>query len=536
MTYIPPYRGTVPRFGNFAGPNYTGGRGLAGQERPAPADWRVRPINYLDAVTRDHDINYTYISVAFAHQSDVDKNRAYFEADKEMFLNVMRHEPAPGDFITAAYRNALIEAFYYKAANGLFGYGLDADIKAFWETQIKAIAPNVGTPDAGVGALSFLRGKYVESGMQDLTTSGLSMQMQLMFNQHITDGTKLLNQPRAGIDGAPPDIADFKNTLVAPLKATFLDAAGSPYAVYSWSGTIDGKAVTMQFDARTGIFSRDTYDGASLIERINGSKLSANAVPNAYGQVDMQLVTTKFDKTTGQTISSETRVQAADAEFPLVRSEHFNTINSPRNGIFPGRRRRRGRPAMVSRNELQSATASGDLPEDVRDDIRGTPGAVAGDERSDMSIERPRTKALLTLATAVALSGCATGPAFQSPVPAPAGQAQVYIYRPLVLAGGGTSHRITVDARSEALSLPNASWQRVVLAPGVHALAIQDYFGIMKCGPYPLRLELAAGQTAYVANVVKTTFRLERLYIGCTVEVRPQEQALKDMAGLSGAQ
>lgn len=82
--YQPPYRGMVPRFGNYAGPNYSGGRTLADHELPTTADWHVKPINFLDAVTRDHDINYTYIDKAFAGQPQNVINRASFEADKEI--------------------------------------------------------------------------------------------------------------------------------------------------------------------------------------------------------------------------------------------------------------------------------------------------------------------------------------------------------------------------------------------------------------------------------------------------------------------
>jgi hypothetical protein len=52
--------------------------------------------------TERHDINYTYVEAAFDKRPQADKNRALFEADKEMLLNVMRFEPAPRDFITAA--------------------------------------------------------------------------------------------------------------------------------------------------------------------------------------------------------------------------------------------------------------------------------------------------------------------------------------------------------------------------------------------------------------------------------------------------
>ena len=143
-------------------------------------------------------------------------------------------------------------------------------------------------------------------------------------------------------------------------------------------------------------------------------------------------------------------------------------------------------------------------------------------------------KNLTVIAIAASLAGCATGPAFKSPEGAPADRAQLYVYRPMVLAGGGVAHKVTIDGKAETLSLPNASWQRVVLAPGAHTVSIKDYFNLMPCGG--LGIELAPGQTAYIANVVKTTPGLGALYISCSVITKPEDQALKDMVGLSGAQ
>lgn len=143
-------------------------------------------------------------------------------------------------------------------------------------------------------------------------------------------------------------------------------------------------------------------------------------------------------------------------------------------------------------------------------------------------------KNFVVIAITVALVGCATGPAFKSPEVAPADRAQLYVYRPLVLAGGGVAHKITIDGKTETLSLPNASWQRVLLAPGTHTVSIKDYFNLMPCGG--IGIDLAPGQTAYVANVVKTTPGLGALYISCGIALRAEHQALKEMVGLIGAQ
>ena len=96
------------------------------------------------------------------------------------------------------------------------------------------------------------------------------------------------------------------------------------------------------------------------------------------------------------------------------------------------------------------------------------------------------------------------------------------------------AHKVTIDGQADTLSLPNASWQRVLLAPGMHSVAIRDYFNVMPCGS--VNIALRPGQTAYVANVVKTRSGLNALYVGCSVVERGQEQALQEMDGLSGAQ
>lgn len=145
-------------------------------------------------------------------------------------------------------------------------------------------------------------------------------------------------------------------------------------------------------------------------------------------------------------------------------------------------------------------------------------------------------KPILGLLAVSMLSACATGPAFQAPERVPADQAQLYVYRPAKLYGGGNSHRITIDGQGESLSLPNASWQRVLLAPGTHTVLVRDVFGMMTCGPAPLQITLTAGQTTYVVNVVGTTQGLNRLYIGCSVAERDEKQALGELAGLKAAQ
>ena len=146
---------------------------------------------------------------------------------------------------------------------------------------------------------------------------------------------------------------------------------------------------------------------------------------------------------------------------------------------------------------------------------------------------RQAARRIAAIACAAALAGCATGPAFKAPEAAPAQQAQLYVYRTFGVYGGGVSHKITIDGKAETLSMPNGSWQRVLLAPGAHTVAIKDYFSTMDCGS--LGISMAPGQTVYVADAVKTTQGLGALYVSCGVVQKPEAEALKDMVGLSGA-
>ena len=144
------------------------------------------------------------------------------------------------------------------------------------------------------------------------------------------------------------------------------------------------------------------------------------------------------------------------------------------------------------------------------------------------------TRSISALAICAALVGCATGPTFNTPEPAPADQAQLYIYRPFAISGGALLKKVMIDGKAETLSLPNMSWKRVLVAPGMHTVSITDPFNLTQCGG--VRVNLEPGQTAYIANLIKTYVASRTIYISCVTNVIPREQALKDMAGLSGAQ
>jgi hypothetical protein len=132
------------------------------------------------------------------------------------------------------------------------------------------------------------------------------------------------------------------------------------------------------------------------------------------------------------------------------------------------------------------------------------------------------------------LSGCATGPLFTPDQPAPSDQAQLYVYRPGTLIGGAVAHKISIDGQSETLSLPNSSWQRVLLSPGRHTVSVRDYFNAMQCGA--VAIEAKVGQTTYLADVVTVTQGLGHQYLSCHLEPKPEAKAFGDIQQLRGAQ
>ncbi|MEZ5705240.1 MAG: hypothetical protein R3E56_07945 [Burkholderiaceae bacterium] len=100
----------------YAGPNYAGGRALGTNELPTAQDWQVRPIGFLDDVTRNHDINYTYIEKVYQGNdpaSQSERNLALWQADKEMLGSMLSYQPA--NWLEAQYSDAVIKAFVAKA-------------------------------------------------------------------------------------------------------------------------------------------------------------------------------------------------------------------------------------------------------------------------------------------------------------------------------------------------------------------------------------------------------------------------------------
>ena len=142
-----------------------------------------------------------------------------------------------------------------------------------------------------------------------------------------------------------------------------------------------------------------------------------------------------------------------------------------------------------------------------------------------------------SLTVMTVLAGCAMGPTFQSIDQVPPDQGQLYIYRKFSLSLGlGGVHEVRLDGDKEHLRLPHASWQRVLLTPGTHTVAITGPWEFRKCMPYPMEVRIQAGQTLYIENTFRALSQ-GSIVVGaiCPSRLQSAATALEDMAGLRHA-
>lgn len=142
-----------------------------------------------------------------------------------------------------------------------------------------------------------------------------------------------------------------------------------------------------------------------------------------------------------------------------------------------------------------------------------------------------RSNVLLGLVSAAVLTGCASGPAFTTVEPPPVGQGQVYIYRPWQFPGGAASLKVIQDGTQTDKTVPNSSWQRLVVPPGRHGLGLREYLNTFSCGG--VEVDVAEGQTVFVG--IEFSFMTTvgpTSYVVCKMERRDEERALKDIAGM----
>ena len=154
---------------------------------------------------------------------------------------------------------------------------------------------------------------------------------------------------------------------------------------------------------------------------------------------------------------------------------------------------------------------------------------------AQLNLVQSLSKAILLagVATAAVLtSGCATptGAAFTKAEAAPAGQAQVYLYRKSAFQAGGQNSSVQLNNQDMG-ELFNGSWMRFTLPPGEHVLAVKPS-SISKT--YETRLQLVNQQTQYVEFAVPPLMLGNMFMLGSDITPRKPEQGVADMQGLKG--
>ena len=140
-------------------------------------------------------------------------------------------------------------------------------------------------------------------------------------------------------------------------------------------------------------------------------------------------------------------------------------------------------------------------------------------------------KVATAVAVVTAMSGCASGPAFTAVESAPTGQGQVYLYRTWQFQGSAAVLKISQDEVQTDKTLPNASWQRLVVGPGRHTFGLKEYLNSMSCAG--AQVDIAAGQTVFLGvDFTFVTTVGTQTYSVCKLTQRDEQSALKDIAGL----
>ena len=256
--------GFVPRFGMYAGPNYAGGRALRPGETPSAEDWRVAPIGFLDDVTRNHDINYTYIEKVYTGNdaaSRAARNQALWQADKEMLGNMLRYQP--GNWLEAQYRDAAIKAFVAKADTS---YRPHVDVVREWNRDLAGIDPQFPTLSASesgraqwkVFGLVHSGATYTSTGMESLSTSGVNTQVAMLFNTHLRPGHIDPLKPTSRDRAYPETDRNDSRRILVPKRDP-----SNPY-VFTAEGHIDGKRVTVWYDQESMKLVRTVYRGDQI--------------------------------------------------------------------------------------------------------------------------------------------------------------------------------------------------------------------------------------------------------------------------------
>jgi hypothetical protein len=140
---------------------------------------------------------------------------------------------------------------------------------------------------------------------------------------------------------------------------------------------------------------------------------------------------------------------------------------------------------------------------------------------------------LALLAALLAVGSCkrAPGPVFAGPDATPPGSADLYLYRRHAYAAIGDAFAVTVDGRRVG-ALYNASFLRLSLAPGMHAIQIAPG-GTAR--PVAASVAVDAGKRAFYEFRFATGWDMRPSFPGAALAPRAEAAALGDLSTLRSA-
>lgn len=320
--------GWVPRFGMFAGPGYTGGRVWGSGQVPDAQAWEVRPTGFLDDVTRTHDINYTYIEQTYSGNdaaTEAARAQAHWQADKEMLANMLAYQPQ--NWLEAQYRKAGIQAFVAKAD---VSYAKHVDVVGEWNRDLAGIDPDFpampvtphGRATWSAPSLVHAGATYTSTGMEALATSGVNVQVAMLFNPHIQPGNIAAQTvSQQGETSDPQAELDYSRRIMVPQRdPQNLD-------VFTAEGYVDGKWVTVWYDSDKNDLVRTVFSvGLKESETLYNGVPDSGLAGREYGHANFTV--TRQNYLNGEPAGDPEALPPVKAdELPaLAESRHTQTI------------------------------------------------------------------------------------------------------------------------------------------------------------------------------------------------------------------
>ncbi|HSV52211.1 MAG TPA: hypothetical protein VLJ57_08860, partial [Burkholderiaceae bacterium] len=318
--------GTVPRFGMFAGPNYAGGKAWANGQLPTSEAWKVTPIGVLDAVTKNHDINYTYIEQTYKGTDAATlraKNQALWQSDKEMLSNMLAYQPQ--NWLEAQYRDAAVQAFIAKAD---ISYGKDIDLVGDWNRDLSGLDSKYGPlqrNDSGgvnwnVFSLAGAGATYTSTGMEALSTSGVNVQVAMLFNDHLQPGNIAAQNVGTLGEGSDPSAAqDYSRRILVPQR----DPVNSD--LFTAEGYINGKWVRIEYDSKNNKLVRSESSNGQLESQTTYKGEKASGEAGEYGHANFGV--TKQAYVNGESVGEAEQTVKNAANLPALKvSPHTEAV------------------------------------------------------------------------------------------------------------------------------------------------------------------------------------------------------------------